>query len=441
MNRGFVLWLAFALAAPCACKFNPTIDANGFVCGSADDCPSGYACTKAPGATNGVCCSNKDTAACHGAGGSSGQPAAGGTPADAALPPLAGGSGGGAGSPGSGGTVSQGGTGGQGGTGVGGATMSTTVAGSAGIQATGGTPTTAGATAGSSIAGGASATGGRTAIAGTSGAGGRTVRAGTTAVGGTVAGGNVATGGTTTSTSKASPGCGLAKTSSTLTYTIENRSYVVLLPTNYESNMPHPVVFQYHTKGGSAQQAQAMFAGIKTNFPEAIYVLPQGLDDTTGPANWSNTDGQDIAFTKLVLADLQSKYCVDNNRVFAVGLNAGAMMCYTIACQLGSLFRAVAPIGGSLFAGTSCAAGLPIAMFAVHGLTDTSITVENGRVARDAVLKVNHCTPTSSAVTPSPCVKYQGCAQGYDVTWCEWDGGTAIPSFANPAIADFFKQF
>ena len=44
-------------------------------------------------------------------------------------------------------------------------------------------------------------------------------------------------------------------------------------------------------------------------------------------------------------------------------------------------------------------------------------------------------------VDPSPCVKYDGCDPGYDVTWCEWDGPHGIPSFGSSAITAFFKQF
>ncbi len=44
-------------------------------------------------------------------------------------------------------------------------------------------------------------------------------------------------------------------------------------------------------------------------------------------------------------------------------------------------------------------------------------------------------------VDPSPCVSYQGCDQGYPVTWCEWDGDHYRPSLGNSAVAAFFKQF
>ncbi len=61
--------------------------------------------------------------------------------------------------------------------------------------------------------------------------------------------------------------------------------------------------------------------------------------------------------------------------------------------------------------------------------------------ARDYLLETNHCTMTSAAVEPSPCVEYSGCDDGYPVIWCEHPGGQTVPDFASAAIADFFQRF
>lgn len=76
-----------------------------------------------------------------------------------------------------------------------------------------------------------------------------------------------------------------------------------------------------------------------------------------------------------------------------------------------------------------------------HGLSDTVVPIADGRAGRDKILQQNHCGTTTTPVDPSPCVAYQGCDDGYPVTWCEWDGPHGIPSFGSSAIAAFFKQF
>ena len=78
----------------------------------------------------------------------------------------------------------------------------------------------------------------------------------------------------------------------------------------------------------------------------------------------------------------------------------------------------------------------PVAAWATHGDADTALPIT------DSFVKNNGCTTTTQPVDPSPCVAYQGCAEGYPVVWCERQGdGHTIPSFAATAIANFFKQF
>lgn len=44
---------------------------------------------------------------------------------------------------------------------------------------------------------------------------------------------------------------------------------------------------------------------------------------------------------------MDANYCIDKNRVFGIGFSYGGMMPNTVACYLGDLFRAMAPLAGS----------------------------------------------------------------------------------------------
>jgi poly(3-hydroxybutyrate) depolymerase len=192
--------------------------------------------------------------------------------------------------------------------------------------------------------------------------------------------------------------------------------------------------------GGTAEQALTMYR-ISTGMPDAIYVTPQGLT-ANGNTGWANTNGDDIAFTKAMLADVQGKYCVDNARIFSTGFSYGGMMSFAIGCEMGDVFRAIAPMSGSLYSDFNCrGTGHAIAMWGAHGSKDTFVPTADGRTARDKILQQNHCGTQTVPIDPSPCVSYQGCDDGYPVTWCEWDGEHAIPSFGSSAIAAFFKSF
>lgn len=363
---------------------------------------------------------------------------------------------GGGGLTGSGGQASTSATGGRIGSGGDGA--------SGGVRGTGGQPGSGGAntTAGVTGSGGRFGTGGRTGIGG-----GMTLDAGRDVRG---AGGNAGTdarsdtGGaadtppSTGDAGGASPGCGAGKTTSscgksggtkcTLTSNNKTREYYLILPTNYSASKPYPVVIMLHGMIATAEMALSWFKEIPTNMPDAIYIAPQGLKhkEQGGGANgnevtgWANVDGEDIQFMKDLLAAAQKDYCVDTQRAFAVGFSYGAMFSYAIGCELGGIFRAIAPMSGALLSGCNLS-GKPVAMWGSHGTSDSLVPVASGRQARDKILQQNHCGSQTTPVDPSPCVAYQGCDEGYPVTWCEWDGDHDRPPFGNAAVAAFFKQF
>jgi poly(3-hydroxybutyrate) depolymerase len=174
---------------------------------------------------------------------------------------------------------------------------------------------------------------------------------------------------------------------------------------------------------------------------DAIHVSPQGLD-SGGSSGWGNAGGEDIEFTEAMLADVQSNYCVDNDRIFSTGFSYGGMMSYAVGCNLSHVFRAIAPMAGANYSDPSCAGtGPPIAMWGAHGTNDEVVPLNDGRNSLQKVLQQNHCGTETTPVDPSPCVQYQGCDPGYDVTWCEWNGPHGIPDFGSDAIAEFFNGF
>jgi polyhydroxybutyrate depolymerase len=349
----------------------------------------------------------------------------------------------------SGGTTSSGGRGGSGGN------SSTTSSGSE----TGGSSETGGDTGAGGQAG---SEGGSSGGGSTGGDGGRTLptRTGGAGSGGSTgtgagAGGESGTGGGGGTTAVgggggSSEGCGSANTTSpcsksgtTCSLTVNNkeRVYYVQLPSGYSSSKPAPVVFQFHPWGGSAEGSLTMYSMSK-NFTEAILISPQGLPSGGSSPGWANSNGEDIAFTKAMLADVEGKYCVDKARIFSTGFSYGGMMSFAIACEMSDVFRAIGPMAGSLYSDVGCkGSGPPIAMFGTHGTSDSVVPIADGRAARDKVLKQNHCGTDTKPVDPSPCVEYQGCDEGYPTIWCEWNGDHGMPSFGNASIAAFFKKF
>src|SRR5690606_40225474 len=78
--------------------------------------------------------------------------------------------------------------------------------------------------------------------------------------------------------------------------------------------------------------------------------------------------------------------------------------------------------------------------FHVTGVQTCALPIYNGRQGRDEFLKRNGCSTDTVPVAPDECVAYQGCREGYPVTWCEWNGGHSTPGFAGQAVWDFFRS-
>ena len=287
----------------------------------------------------------------------------------------------------------------------------------------------------------------------TSSAGASTSAETTTGEASTTVGGASTTATSTDGSPMGTSGCGSASWpeggAQTLDVDGTTREFISAIPDGYDANAPHRLVFAFHGRTGTAEQIASGFNGgyygLENRMADTLFVAPQGLGTDEDPADtgWPNTDGQDIAFVEAMLDYFESNYCVDSSRIFSTGFSYGGIMSNTIACQLGSRFRAVAPMAGALFSfGQNSCVGEPVAAWFTHGSMDDQVGIEQGESARDALLDANGCSMTDTEpVDPSPCVSYLDCLAGYPVHWCQTDLNHNIPDFAADAVASFFLGF
>ena len=312
-----------------------------------------------------------------------------------------------------------------------------------GAAATGGNPPQTGGapTGGSKSTGGAAATGGLRATGGMPATGGK-------ASGGAMTGGSSSTAGssgTQVCTATYTAPCSTSGSPCSIDVNGTARQYYVKLPSNYSSSgsQLYPLVFEFHYLGGSAEAIfnDSMY-NIRPNFTNAIYVIPQGLAGSDGNRGWPNANGQDVNFTKAMISTLESSYCIDTGKIFSAGFSYGGMMSITLGCQMPDVFRAIGVESGLDITGGRCNPAHSIAVWQTQGDQDTAVPPANAQAARDIFIKANHCASTTTAVSPSPCVSYDGCDSGYPVVWCLIAGeGHAIWNQSGPTIATFFKQF
>lgn len=275
----------------------------------------------------------------------------------------------------------------------------------------------------------------------------------------------------------------------TLTHDGLERAYLVHLPPSYRKGTPMPVVFAFHGGGGDMQlQAGAHYgltekadaAGFMAVFPNGYSKLPSGKLATWNAgsccAQARDKHVDDIGFVRAIWAQLQARYAVDTQRVFATGMSNGGMLSYRLACEMADVFRAVAPVAGTDNT-LQCQPARPVSVLHIHAEDDTHVLFKGGAgkdAFRDAAqvrdfvsvpqtianwTQRNHCPATPAKrmleVPGAYCEVTAPCASGAQVQLCvtetgghSWPGGskarrgqaTASQAIsANDVMWDFFQ--
>jgi poly(3-hydroxybutyrate) depolymerase len=310
-------------------------------------------------------------------------------------------------------------------------------------QAGGAPSTAAGATSGSGAASsgqGGSAGGGASSSgsgAGTTvGSGGSNGSGGANGSGGS--GGSGAAGGSAASTGCGQTGAATGVNNETIQAAGKQRSYILSVPSGYDPDTPYPLVFAWHGRGGDGALARLYFGVEGASAAAALFVYPDGLPVMGGATGWDLTNGgDDVQLFDAILAAVSQSHCVDENRVFSTGHSFGGYMSNTLGCARPGPLRAIAPVaGGGPFFG--CDTSDQVAVWLTHGTGDDVVNISEGVGSRDHWQSANGCAMTSAAVTPSPCVAYDGCAAGMALHWCEHSGMHEWPPFAADGIWSFF---
>jgi polyhydroxybutyrate depolymerase len=201
------------------------------------------------------------------------------------------------------------------------------------------------------------------------------------------------------------------------------RGYLVHVPPQYDPAAAMPVVLAFHGGGANAEN-MVVFSGLNEKADQAgfIVVYPEGsgrlarmltfnAGNCCGHAAARSID--DVAFTRLVLDDLERIANIDRRRVFATGMSNGAMMCYRLASELSDRIAAIAPVAGPMGA-KDCRPGRAVSVMHFHGDADEFAPFKGGRGrgpsgtdfysvqhSIDAWVAANGCKP-KPRTTPRP---------------------------------------
>ena len=163
------------------------------------------------------------------------------------------------------------------------------------------------------------------------------------------------------------------------------REYLVHIPDNFTEDSP--IVFVIHGYTDSAKQIMEYSGMNEVSDREGfIVVYPQGTIDSQGNTFFNvgyefhkDSTIDDVSFIRDLFVSLSEEYSLKRKQGFATGMSNGGDMSYLLACTSADLFRAVAPVAGSLMAKIkeTCNTQSPVPIFEIHG-TDDQITLFNG---------------------------------------------------------------
>ena len=165
-----------------------------------------------------------------------------------------------------------------------------------------------------------------------------------------------------------------------------NREYIYYAPANIQPDAP--LVFVAHGFTGSAQGIMN-YCGMNTVADQNGFAVcyPQGTSDLWGDNFWnvgydfhSGVTVDDVGFIVSLASYLQSTYQLSTVNTFFTGMSNGGELCYLLACEVPNVFRAFAPVAGTIFpnglTNNICSPTFPVPIFETHGRNDNVTLIE-----------------------------------------------------------------
>ena len=144
------------------------------------------------------------------------------------------------------------------------------------------------------------------------------------------------------------------------------------------------LIIAFHGGGGSdedfQQQNQFDQLGEQQKFIIAYAVAEN--DRTAAEGDWflntAATSRDDNHFSEAIVDELSNSYCIDEDRLYAIGYSLGSMFTYEIACQLNHRFAAVASFAGTMPVNPeTCDLIGNVAVMHIHGKLDYIIDYDD----------------------------------------------------------------
>jgi polyhydroxybutyrate depolymerase len=228
------------------------------------------------------------------------------------------------------------------------------------------------------------------------------------------------------------------------------RSYLYYVGTGVKPGSAVPLVVNMHGLTNTPQlqeQFSQMNPVADTN--GFVVVYPAGLNASFNAGNCCGESAaagvDDVGFVRAVVADAESRICIDPKRVYETGFSNGGMMAYQLACNAADLFAAVAPTEGSNETNTPCNPSRPVPLAAFEYLGDPIVVPASAQASVDGWANQMGCPDAGATTTMQAaftCQEWSQCANADQVWYCTLPGGTHYPPAGSaPVIWSFLSQF
>jgi len=247
------------------------------------------------------------------------------------------------------------------------------------------------------------------------------------------------------------------------------RNYILFVPGQYDGKTPLPLLLDLHGLTMTAAQ-QERVSGFR---PQAetegyVYIAPSGLPNTTmgNPPRvgnmWSDRDENsiDLVFLRALIADIESRGCIDLRRVYVTGCSQGGSLTNLIMCTSEDIIAAVVPVCGTTFFDLDrrCTLDRPVSTMLVIGTQDElncsqsedgsgkgAIGVTCVKDYQRIMVKKDGCTGQPKPTVNSVCESVDQCAGGTEVVICSPNVGHVAYSTKDMNVAKegwaFLKRF
>jgi predicted esterase len=189
----------------------------------------------------------------------------------------------------------------------------------------------------------------------------------------------------------------------------------IVVPDTYEPSRPLPLVVALHGAGGTAQGPIDLLAPYARS-DEFLLVVPESERQTWDVIAGGEYD-RDIETIDRTLRTTFERCAVDPTKIFLEGFSDGASYALGVGTTNPELFRKVVAFSPGFIPPVSTQAAKP-AIFVSHGTQDQVLPIDQTGRAIASALQAN----------------------GFAVTFEEFDGGHSVPPAVARAAVDFMLQ-